>query len=240
MARWAVVSKGNYTEIYFKEKWAGHIIRYDKRNGCQPAQVSPEAIDLSIAAECKMFAERKPSRKRNKWWFVKSPHGTGGKGIDIRTTLEVKASLSCRDAKATPLLLSQYVTPVWTIRGRKWDVRVYLLIVSTNPLVAMWRPGYLQSSMEQFYIKSKDPAVHITNPHFSQGKTKDWGEFLWHFEQTLLEDLQRQSHPNAFAGLLRYKKLLGNMHSVILQWLYAVRKIWRRKPVWALEFSYVS
>ena len=98
--------------------------------------------------------------------------------MPIRTTRQILATLRCsRDISALPLL-SQYVTPVWTIDRRKWDLRLYLLIASIEPLIVLWRPGYLQASMEPFRMGSSRVAVHVTNPQQGELMTTNWSEFL--------------------------------------------------------------
>ena len=210
--------------IYRKSLWAARIEAYEKAHGCEAGQVTPITVHLEDDAACRAFL-RSPLTGPERRWFMKDIAGTGGKGIDVLAEAQARRQAVCGERK----ILSQYVAPVWQIRGRKWDTRLYLLVASTDPLVVFWREGYLQASMKRFDINSRDKAVHITNPHFAEKLTQDANDFLWPFEETILQDLIRLQRDvsqdgSTLRGYKRYRELIRRVERALLMWVYAVKE----------------
>jgi len=118
-------------------------------------------------------------------------------------------------------LLTQYVTPVWTLEGRKWDMRTYMLIASVSPLVAFWFPGELKVCTKPFELHSNDLLRHITNTALGREQTSDWSTFFWSPEK-LPTDLKARF--GAAEGARRFRKLKVDIINVLLAWLFAVKE----------------
>ena len=46
---------------------------------------------------------------------------------------------------------------------RKYDFRVYMVIVSTKPLIILYHDGYVRIAFNEYDPKSQDKKTHLTN-----------------------------------------------------------------------------
>eukprot|EP01016_Furgasonia_blochmanni_P039172 TRINITY_DN4832_c0_g1_i7.p1 TRINITY_DN4832_c0_g1~~TRINITY_DN4832_c0_g1_i7.p1 ORF type:complete len:829 (+),score=209.15 TRINITY_DN4832_c0_g1_i7:129-2615(+) len=76
----------------------------------------------------------------------------------------------CGHSNVNNYVLQTYVANPLLLDGHKFDFRIYLLISSTNPMIAFYHDGFLRVSLEQYDINSKDVAVHLTNTEISKEK----------------------------------------------------------------------
>jgi tubulin polyglutamylase TTLL1 len=54
------------------------------------------------------------------------------------------------------------------LEGRKFDFRIYMLIASTNPLIAYYHDGYLRMSLHEYDSSSQEKGVFLTNTAVSR------------------------------------------------------------------------
>jgi hypothetical protein len=67
------------------------------------------------------------------------------------------------------LIAQTYVTnPLLLDRGNKFDFRMYLLIASMNPVIALYHDGFLRVSLDKYDKFSTEKNVHLTNTHLSK------------------------------------------------------------------------
>eukprot|EP00928_Gymnodinium_smaydae_P041284 TRINITY_DN27952_c0_g2_i1.p1 TRINITY_DN27952_c0_g2~~TRINITY_DN27952_c0_g2_i1.p1 ORF type:complete len:474 (+),score=39.50 TRINITY_DN27952_c0_g2_i1:52-1473(+) len=204
-----------------KAIWTKRLREYEMDNGCTPGQLTPRTIHIADERECLSL---RSSEMRARMWFVKDAAKDWGEGITVRSTEAIIPEHMCGNT-SSPMLLSEYITPVWLIDERKWDSRHFILIASIKPLVVFWRTGYMQMSMRPFDIDSSDMDVHVTNPHLATKYTTDWSQFLKPFEETLLQDLQRvQSNGSAARRVGMIKSRIANL---ALAWLFSFRNLLR-------------
>jgi len=52
-----------------------------------------------------------------------------------------------------------------TVQGFKFDFRVYMLIASTNPLVAFYHDGFLKLCLEKYSRNSTESDSHVASIH---------------------------------------------------------------------------
>ena len=63
------------------------------------------------------------------------------------------------------LCLNRYISNPLLLEGRKFDIRVYLLIVAARPFLALYHSGYVRLSCEPYDEASTSACVHLTNQY---------------------------------------------------------------------------
>ena len=100
--------------------------------------------------------------------------------------------------------LFRYITPPLLLGGRKFDIRVYMLVVAAQPYVVLYGDGYVRLSCASYNAASHDLTVHLTN-QFQQKKHPDYS--------TMREDTVRTTSDEcSFCSLqpLAYMKTMLN------------------------------
>ncbi len=64
-------------------------------------------------------------------------------------------------------IIQTYVYNPLLLNGHKFDFRVYLVVASTNPLIAYYHDGFLRVSLHRYDVNSKDKSVLLTNTALS-------------------------------------------------------------------------
>jgi len=108
-------------------------------------------------------------------YMLKIGHGSHkGDGVDLLDTqrteqlqMEYNNGENCGKISA-PLLAQNYIAnPLLLDRNNKFDFRIYMLVTSTNPLIAFYHDGFLRVSLTPFNKSSNDKSTHMTNTHLS-------------------------------------------------------------------------
>jgi len=69
------------------------------------------------------------------------------------------------------LMAQKYITnPLLLDMKNKFDLRVYMLVASTNPFIVYYHDGYLRVSLNSFDQFSDDRATHLTNTYVAEKK----------------------------------------------------------------------
>ncbi|CAH8493901.1 unnamed protein product [Schistosoma turkestanicum] len=162
-----------------KRKWEKE---YNKQEG-QRLDFFPTTFELPM--EYHMFIEEF-RRCPGSIWIMKPVAKSQGKGIflfrklrDIEAwkragmkcdqlavsdTTAAAAALANRESPET-YVVSRYITNPYLLCGRKFDLRVYVLVTSYNPLkVWIYRDGFARFSNTRFSLDSiDDQYIHLTN-----------------------------------------------------------------------------
>ncbi|CAH8536931.1 unnamed protein product [Schistosoma rodhaini] len=155
-----------------KRKWEKE---YSKQEG-QILDFFPTTFELPM--EYHMFIEEF-RRCPGSIWIMKPVAKSQGKGIFLfRKLKDIEAwkrtGMKCEqqtvgDAPNRELpetyVVSRYVTNPYLLCGRKFDLRVYVLVTSFNPLkVWVYRDGFARFSNTRFSLDSiDDQYIHLTN-----------------------------------------------------------------------------
>ena len=92
--------------------------------------------------------------------------GTGVQPVNDEEELTLKKTfnngLLCGQVK-TNFIIQHYVHNPLLLNGNKFDFRMYMLVASTNPLMAYYHDGFLRVSLAAYDVKSNDKKVFLTN-----------------------------------------------------------------------------
>ena len=61
------------------------------------------------------------------------------------------------------------------MKGRKFDIRSYMLVIAARPFVVLYHPGYLRLTCRAYDSSSSSLAVHLTN-QFVQKQQEEYAE----------------------------------------------------------------
>lgn len=96
-----------------------------------------------------------------------------GKGIYlVRDPDQLKQKLELNDdgqmkkfgvSKPLGRIIQKYIHNPLLIKKRKFDIRCYMLIASTKPLLVLFHHGYLRLSMNEFQNDDNNLITHLTN-----------------------------------------------------------------------------
>ena len=103
-------------------------------------------------------------------WIVKPKNGNTGKGVHLFNSLESESS---------EFLISKYVVNPHLINGKKYDLRIYVLVTGLKPLkIYINKEGLARISAEKFSLNEEDfnnRFVHLTNT----GVNKNSKEYVY-------------------------------------------------------------
>ena len=107
--------------------------------------------------------------------------------------------------------MQEYITDALLLDGRKFDIRVFVLISGTKPYMMFYHNGYLRVAIQPFDINGP-MENHLTNTHI-QSRQKDYqpDSHFWSFErfQSYLDDHYRDNDKFVNRKLIPYVEALG-------------------------------
>jgi len=65
------------------------------------------------------------------------------------------------------LIVQHYIANPLLLHGHKFDFRMYMVIASTNPVIAYYHDGFLRVSLHQYDVNSTDKGTLLTNTALS-------------------------------------------------------------------------
>jgi len=106
-------------------------------------------------------------------------------------------------------IIQNFVDKPLLVEGHKFDFRIYLLIASTNPVIAFYHDGFLRVSVHKYDIHSKDKSVLLTNTELSKGAFKQAanGTLINGMNETELRNFQMWNFNRLQNYLLENKKI---------------------------------
>jgi len=157
---------------------------YKEKSQCFNKQkFFPYSYRLYIEQECKAFFEEihsKPYLQKAKvdpiQYVIKVGFGahkaSGVFLLDQEKTVSIEQEYqngTLCGALNQSLIAQTYVTnPLVLDYNNKFDFRVYMLVASTNPMIAFYHDGFLRVSLHSYDKFSNDRSTHLTNTHLSK------------------------------------------------------------------------
>lgn len=159
--------------------------------------IQPVQYRLYVKRECEALLQSPLT------FLLKPEAGSQGQGITFhRQSSEVFEKrpefLPCEDRvgmKAnTRFLAQEYIASPLLLGGSKFDLRVYLFVLSHSParnLFSLWyHRGYLRRSLSKYEPLSHDRKAYLTNTHFQSSRENfNMSEHIWTMDQ-LQESIQ--------------------------------------------------
>ena len=77
---------------------------------------------------------------------------------------EIKNEKNEKVIEADYVILQKYIERPLLYQGRKFDIRLWVLIISEYPKnVFIFKEGHLKATCEQYSLNTNDPYIHLTN-----------------------------------------------------------------------------
>ena len=158
-------------EITRKDKYWLNILRMQEKFGKRNYYISPDTYLLpdEFADFFAEFHQVKSSEGRKPLWIVKPNASSQGKGIyliDDVNDIDLDESW----------IISKYIPNPLLINGHKFDLRIYVLVTSFDPLrVYVYKEGLTRFATEEYTTSTtkRSRYIHLTNYSLNK-KNPNW------------------------------------------------------------------
>lgn len=223
----------NHFELTRKDLMVKNIKRYFKditKDATSAAAIPPEFVPVTylLPADYTLFVEEF-RRNPNAMWIMKPTSRSQGKGIFIINKLAQIKKWSTQSRWAQmPLkeayVISRYIENPLLVGGKKFDLRIYVLVTSYRPLKAyQYVHGFARFCNEKYNTDMGDmdnPFIHLTNvaiqKHNEEYNSKHGGK--WHIKNLRL-------YVEQIYGLEASNRLFYAMDQLIIHSLKAVQNV---------------
>ena len=146
-----------------------------------------------------VFSELEDKEGKLNYWILKPAAKSRGRGIELINAME-------QVVYGEPMIIQRYLKNPFLLNGYKFDMRIYVLVTSVNPLEAfIYKEGFGRFGTQPFSLDPNDKAnkyIHLTNVSINKynmenydcdGKDKVFGGSkvsLGTLRKTFIEDLQ--------------------------------------------------
>lgn len=162
---------------------------YAEQFGCDynTLRIQPAQYTMHHPKECRSFFAAAEQMPKDTMWIMKPVLGSGGVGISLHTGLKdfQEQFSNCpkptaKDPNLNKFIIQEYVKHPLLIHNKKFDMRVYMLIASSNPYIIFFHKGYLRRAVFNYDSSSTTRTVFLTNTHF-QSLEKDFelADHIW-------------------------------------------------------------
>jgi tubulin polyglutamylase TTLL9 len=166
----------NSFELTRKDLMAKNLqrMRRDLRKTGQESTTDFSPPTYVLPSQFAMFME--DLKKKEGPWICKPVGGSMGNGIVFlmneaeavsfhsKNTTRFQNAVTPEEKMKYTYATQRYIQNPLLIGGRKFDIRVYALVLSFSPLIVyIYRGGFCRFSSQPFTLKSFDKGVHLTN-----------------------------------------------------------------------------
>ncbi|XP_072553536.1 uncharacterized protein ttll10 [Salminus brasiliensis] len=143
----------------------------------------PETFRMDVKDEREAFFAQQEElhAARENMWICKPTGLNQGRGIFLLRTLEDITAFRDRMEKKNILMngkspfrmpqaqiAQRYIQNPLLLKGKKFDVRSYLLIACTTPYVVFFRHGYVRLTCDLYDLNSYNLTAHLTNQYMQK------------------------------------------------------------------------
>ncbi|SCN44912.1 tubulin--tyrosine ligase, putative [Plasmodium malariae] len=177
------------------------------------------------SSKCKQVEEKEKNRDRAKdRGKDKSKERAVNRSVDLDTERETEAEGEKEKEKREQYIVQEYISNPLLIGGKKFDIRLYVLILSYSPLtIYLYRSGFARFSHTYFKNEKNninDITMHLTNVSIqknAQGYDDNVGG-KWFVRELFLYMISRYGYNDIMM-------LIKNIENCIIQSFLAVHKI---------------
>ena len=121
-----------------------------------------ENSSLERSAKADVFYNRTTTSKCKRYWIIKPVASSCGRGIRVISADKAYAISKNNERK---MLVQRYLGDPYLIEGKKFDMRLYVLVTGVDPLrIYLHEEGLIRIATEKYTTKSlKNQYVHLTN-----------------------------------------------------------------------------
>lgn len=167
----------NYAELCRKDLMVKNMKRFKKnleKEGKleEAAEVDFYPLTYNMPGEYSLFVEEF-KRNPNNVWIMKPIGKSQGKGIFLFQRLQQvsqwKSDFRWKpdNPQAEPYVVQRYINSPLLVGGKKFDMRIYVLVTSYSPLTAyLYRTGFARFTHHRYSSNPEDIAnsyIHLTN-----------------------------------------------------------------------------
>ncbi|CAI2364080.1 unnamed protein product [Moneuplotes crassus] len=159
------------SEITRKDKLCINLLKIQEKFGKDNFHIAPDTYLLpdEFADFYEEYQKMRNSEPRKPLWVIKPNASSQGKGIYLIDDVnEINLDDSC--------VISKYIPNPLLINGHKFDLRIYVLVTSWDPLrVYVYKEGLTRFASEEFSTSSnkKSRFIHLTNYSLNK-KNANW------------------------------------------------------------------
>ncbi|XP_040007743.1 protein polyglycylase TTLL10 [Xiphias gladius] len=144
----------------------------------------PTTFRMDVREERDAFFAQQEGVRNNeiRMWICKPTGLNQGRGIFLLKSQEELAAFRLKlqhmdDSQANrkmhhcrpqACIVQHYIQSPLLLKGKKFDVRCYLLIACTAPYMVFFRHGYVRLTCDLYDPCSKNPSVHLTNQYMQK------------------------------------------------------------------------
>ena len=139
-------------EITRKDLMYKNITKMQQKYGVVNFNFIPKTY--IFPAEQQIFLEDAEKLKnQQQWWIIKPAANSQGRGISVTD----KVSEVLRRQQGSGMVVSHYISNPLLIDGLKFDLRIYIVVTSVNPLkIYIYQDGLVRFATEPYNIQGEN------------------------------------------------------------------------------------
>lgn len=166
---------------------------YEGRRECfDPWKFLPYTLNMNKADHCTELVKHLNADKKNiNWIRKKSRNSHNAEGVDIvneevanEILLTLKNGELCGSAMKG-YILQHYIQDPLLVYKRKFDFRVYMVILSMDPFIVLYHDGFLRVSLYSYDQNSSDTMAHVTNTQLAKDMLEAKNATAAEWEETM-------------------------------------------------------
>ena len=99
---------------------------------------------------------------KGKFWLVKPSCLNQGRGIKLYNSVKSVCKFINKKKQNQNWIVQKYIEKPLLYKGRKFDVRVWVVVTAKFEIM-MYTQGYIRTSSNEYTLKSYDNFIHLTN-----------------------------------------------------------------------------